>query len=76
MRDLNVDLFGLGCFFVSFWAKDEIFVGDIWDCPSYWDHCNCSLISLCYCHFLHRKRFCYFFSNVDLFGLGCFFVNF
>ena len=44
MRDLNVDLFGLGCFFVSFWAKDEIFVGDIWDCPSYWDHCNCSLI--------------------------------
>ena len=29
MRDLNVDLFGLGCFFVSFLAKDKRFVGDI-----------------------------------------------
>ena len=32
MRDFNVDLFGLGCFFVNFWAKDKKFVGDIWDC--------------------------------------------
>ena len=22
-----------GVFFVNFWAKDEKFVGDIWDCP-------------------------------------------
>ena len=44
MRDLNVGLFGLGCFFIGFWAKRERFVGDIWDCPSCWDHCNCSLI--------------------------------
>ena len=40
----NVDLFGLGCFFVNFWAKEKRFVGDIWDYPSYWDHCNSSLI--------------------------------